>query len=200
MLVALLLMMTRSDRAAAASIWNETDHALLHNGLNSTPSWLIANHLRFQVGNTIALDNGLEISYGLSNGIAWFPEYTRFIGIVQVGFGELNVNVLGLAYDFVRRLFVSETWKGHLLHVGFRSILCSTYALSVKILDFVKLNFFSLGSLLWGVILSKNNTCVSGKCDVVYEKSDEGFSRFYNIFSPRIQIDILKCMEFFGEN
>ena len=185
--------------------------------LNNNGSWLVGNHLRLNVGSTKRFYNGVEVFYGISNGISWFPRFLRLGRYFNLGIGELNINILGGIYDFVRCMYryayipdpsdssqvnakkKRRAWRRYIVACLLLNVLCGNmYIVSLRIINGFKFNFFNLANIinlicnggLWGFD-SYSDWWLHSWFEI-----NKKFNILYGLFVPRIEIDIIPFIEF----
>ena len=182
-------------------------------------------HLRLQMGRTVPLSYGLEVCYGNSTGIVWYPKPLKIHKNFEIGFFDINVNFLSLLYDALRTTVVKDCYykgdsieqkkneclKNFLKKIVSFNLLGNVHLLSFRFFSFIKFRIFSAGGIFFFFV--EKNYEYSGKkeidpfilaLDFLSEKKDDeirgidDLSPLYTLFSPRLQIDFFECFKFFS--
>lgn len=139
--------------------------------------WSIIDNFEGQLGRTIIWKNG-EASYGLRNGIGWYPRQLNFKHF-KIGFFDAHINIINAIFHINRFWDVGKFF--------FHDILFNIHLLSFKFLKCVRVKIISI----FGTIYYYKDGD-SDKRDIIipFIEIPHIFSRFYFALSPRIEIDI----------
>lgn len=175
----------------------ENKNRKLYSFFTSQHYWRFFEHVSFNYGKTIKFQNGLELTFGLCNGISLFPKCFIFNEYLRIGILEFHLYLFSLAFNFCRGL--CYTAKGRLKMDHFFnnmflwSVLGSLFLVSVEFASFVRINFFSVGKIVTWLSNMSYFKIFGQNCDFISIKAGpDGIysSILYCILFPQFEIDI----------
>ena len=156
----------------------ETPVGTIINILNHPVVRFFGMHLRLQMGRTVPLSYGLEVCYGNSTGIVWYPKPLKIHKNFEIGFFDINVNFLSLLYDALRTTVVKDWFhnresidekKENYLENFFKKIIVfnllgNVHLFSFRFFSFIKFRIFSAGGIFFFFV--EKNYEYSGKKEI----------------------------------
>ena len=150
-------------------------------------------------------------TFGMSNGIAWYPTCLIFHKNFKIAIGDAESNVIPLIWNILG--YIGNDLPSFLIKIFFFDVLGNMHLLSFKIFSFIKIRLFSVGGVL---ICIMNLVCKNSEnnapnwtdwkiLDIYCENIDGDFKNFYQVngfwlfLSPKIQFDFGKVFgDFLG--
>ena len=128
-----------------------------------------------------------------------------------MGIGDFQFNIINVLYDVLRLGFFHKSQKNpfwsfddFISKIFVMRMLVNIHILSFKVFSFLTVKLFScvivVGNLLCLTLTKGEKTFTDfskKECDVILY-NPEDLNGWYLLFSPVIQIDILKCIDFFN--
>ena len=176
--------------------------------LNNLPTRYFFEHVFLHYGKTVYKKSGWEYTYGISNGIVWFPKFLSLHRYFKIGLLDFSINILNIAFDAIRMLprkFEKDSKAPNFLYsLLFMNVLINTHILSFKFFPCLKLKILSVVGIFLSLYLGSHGCNWSGEgeinertVDFFILDSDKGtddyFKKlilFFTLFSPRFVVDI----------
>ena len=175
--------------------------------LNNRPARYFFEHVFLHYGKTVYKKSGWEYTYGISNGIVWFPKFLSLHRYFKIGILDFSINILNIAFDAIRMLprkFEKNSKAPDFCFLLlFMNILINTHILSFKFFPCLKLKILSIGGIFTSLLAVVDNAHLLGEGEkknrtvdffiLDYEQDNKQFYKFiwgFAIFSPRLVVDI----------
>ena len=176
--------------------------------LNSLPARCLFEYVFYHYGKTVYKKSGWEYTYGISNGIVWFPKFLSLHRYFKIGLLDFSINILNIAFDAIRMLprkFEKNSKGGNLFGMLlFGNIFINTHILSFKFFPWLKFKILSAGGILVSLVavvldgrpLFGVGKIKDGTVDFFILDSEDGgahvnkFIFSFALFSPRLVLDI----------
>ena len=171
--------------------------------LNNRPMRYFFEHVFLHYGKTVYKKSGWEYTYGISNGIVWFPKFLSLHRYFKIGLLDFSINILNIAFDAIRMLprkFEKDSKAPNFLYsLLFMNILINTHILSFKFFPCLKLKILSIGGIFTSLLAVVDNAHLLGEGEkknrtvdfFILDHDDlNKFIWFFTVFSPRLVVDI----------
>ena len=174
--------------------------------LNNLPVRCLFEYVFLHYGKTVYKKSGWEYTYGISNGIVWFPKFLYLHRYFKIGLLDFSINILNIAFDAIRMLprkFDKDAKAPNFLYsLLFMNVLINTHILSFKFFPCLKLKILSVGGIFASLLCvlagaswfgDENGRTVDFFILDREDDTDGCLKKFiwgFAIFSPRLVVDI----------
>ena len=168
--------------------------------LNNAPVRYIFGFVFFHYGKTVRMKYGFEGTYGISNGIAFYPKFLAFNKYFKMALGNFSINLVNIVFDAIRilPLKIFNGKADYFITLLFFNIAVNfLHLLAFKFAQFLELKLLSpIGIFL--ALYGDSNEFIGDTIDAMWFFGDNShkMSMLFLILSPRLTFDISEFISF----